>query len=177
MNETLQEITWDEAIELGSPYPYVLAVTVDADNKANIIGLGWWTIVSWDPKMIAISIGKNRYSHECLAFCKEFVLCFPSYIVKEGAWLCGIKSGRDTDKFFEAGFTPIPSKMVKPPTIKESTVAYECKVVNLLDVGDHTLFIGKVMATRGSQENSLHLYSVHYKKLIGLDFKGNLKMS
>lgn len=171
----LKEISWDEAVELGSPYPYVLAVTVDKNGKPNIIGLGWWTFVSWEPHMIAISIGKERYSHECIEYCKEFVLCFPSEEQKEGAWLCGKKSGRDTDKFKEAEFTPIPAKFVKPPIIKDSTVAYECKVVNKVETGDHTLYIGKIVAIHGTPEKASHLYSIHYKKLISIDFKGNIK--
>ena len=61
MKSELKELSWDEAVELGSPYNYVLAVTVDNKNKPNIIGLGWWTFVSWNPKMMVISIDKERY--------------------------------------------------------------------------------------------------------------------
>jgi flavin reductase (DIM6/NTAB) family NADH-FMN oxidoreductase RutF len=170
----LKEIPWDDAVELGSPYPYVLAVTVDKANKANIIGLGWWTFTSWEPKMIAISIGKERYSHECIEHCKEFTLCFPSEAQKKGAWLCGKKSGRDIDKFKETGFVPVPSKNVTPPLIADSTVAYECTVTTHLDTGDHTLYVGKVVAIHGSPDAAKHLYSIHYKKLISLDYKGNI---
>lgn len=172
----LREILWDEAVELGSPYPYVLAVTLDKNKRTNIIGLGWWTFTSWEPKMIAISIGKGRYSHECIEYCKEFVLCFPSEEQKEGAWLCGKKSGRDTNKFKEAGFTPIPAKIVKPPLIEGSTVAYECKVVNRIETGDHTLYVGKVVTIHGSPDKPKHLYSIHYKKLMSLDSEGNIHM-
>ena len=176
MTNHLKEISWDEAIELGSPYPYVLAVTIDKNNRANIIGLGWWTIVSWNPKMIAISIGKERYSHDCIENCKEFVLCFPSEEQKDAAWLCGKKSGRNTDKFSETELIPIPAKIVKPPLIEGSTVAYECKVVNKIETGDHTLYIGKVVSIHGSPEKTSHLYSIHYKRLISLSYKGNIKM-
>ena len=172
MTSNLKEISWDEAVELGSPYPYVLAVTKDKRGKANIIGLGWWTYVSWNPQMIAISIGKERYSHECIEHCKEFVLCFPSEEQKDNAWLCGKESGRDIDKFEETGFKPIPAKIVKPPLIEGSTVAYECKVVDKLETGDHTLYTGKVVAVHGTPENPRQLYSIHYRSLISLAFKG-----
>ncbi|MGF3554985.1 MAG: flavin reductase family protein [Thermoplasmatota archaeon] len=170
MKSELRELSWDEAIELGSPYNYVLAVTIDVRGKPNVIGLGWWTFVSWNPKMVAISIGKQRYSHECIEYCKEFVLCFPSKELKNGAWLCGKKSGRNIDKFKEAGFTTVPSKIVKPPIILDSTVAFECQVVDKLETGDHTLYIGKIVAIHGNPEKPSHLYSIHYKKLIDLAF-------
>jgi flavin reductase (DIM6/NTAB) family NADH-FMN oxidoreductase RutF len=59
---------------------------------------------------------------------------------------------------------------VKPPLIDGSTVAYECKVVNKLETGDHTLYIGKVVAIHGTPEKPTHLYSIHYKNLINLAF-------
>ena len=70
MSNELKEISWDEAVELGSPYPYVLAVTIDKNKRPNIIGLGWWTFTSIEPRLVAISIGKQRYSHECIEYCK-----------------------------------------------------------------------------------------------------------
>ena len=169
----MQEISWNEAIELSSPYPYTLATALDRNGKPNVIGLAWWTITSWEPKMIVISVGHQRYSHECLEHCGEFVLCLPSEGQKEGAWLCGTKSGRGTDKFQEAGFQQIPAKVVAPPIIEGSTVAYECKVVNTVTTGDHTLFIGQVVAIHGSPKNARHLYSVHYRRLVSIDCAGN----
>jgi flavin reductase (DIM6/NTAB) family NADH-FMN oxidoreductase RutF len=171
MSNRLKEITWDEAVELCSPYPYVLAVTIDKNKRPNIIGLGWWTFTSIDPKMVAISIGKQRYSHECIEYCKEFVLCFPSKNQKKEAWFCGTNSGIDVDKFQESGFKKAPSKIVKPPIIKGSTVAYECKVVKKVDTGDHTLYIGEVMAIHGIIEKPDHLYTIGYSKLIDLSSK------
>ena len=169
----MQEQSWNEALELGSPYPYTLATTVGVDGRPNIIGLAWWTIVSWEPPMIAISVGHGRYSHECLEHGGEFVLCFPAEEQKEGAWLCGTTSGRKVDKFSEAGFQQVPAKAVAPPIIEGSTVAYECKVTNSVTAGDHTLFIGEVVAVHGSPERARHLYSVHYRRLVSIDCKGN----
>ena len=177
MSGELKEISWDEAIELGSPYPYVLAVTIDKNERANIIGLGWWTIVSWNPRMIAISIGKGRYSRECVEHCKEFVLCFPSSMQKKEAWMCGTKSGKNTDKSKETGLKLIPAKVVAPPLIDGSVVAYECKVVKTLEVGDHFLYVGTIVASHGTPDRPQHLYSIHYKKLISLDYQGNIDIS
>jgi flavin reductase (DIM6/NTAB) family NADH-FMN oxidoreductase RutF len=168
----MKEISWNEAIELGSPYPYTLVVTIDKDGKPDAMGLSWWTITSWDPHMIAVAIGGPRYTRECIEQCKEFVLCFPSEDLEKGAWLCGQVSGREADKFKEAGFRQVPSKMVKPPIIEGSTVAYECKVVDQIETGDHTLYIGKVVAIHGTPEKKKHLFTIHYRKVISLDKDG-----
>ena len=174
MKSELKDLSCEEAIELGSPYNYVLAVTIDKKGKPNIIGLGWWTFVSWNPKMMAISIGKERYSHECIEHCKEFVLCFPSKEQKNSAWLCGKKSGRNVDKFKETGFVAVPSKIIKPPIIEGSTVEFECKVVDKIDTGDHTVYIGNIVAIHGTPEKPNHLYSISYEKLIDLAFNDKI---
>ncbi len=168
----MKEISWNEAIELGSPYPYTLVVTLDKEGKPDIMGVSWWTICSWDPPMIAVAIGEQRYTHECLEHCKEFVICFPSEGQEKGAWLCGQVSGRDIDKFEKTGFKKIAAKTVKPPIIADSTLAYECTVVDTLKTGDHTLFVGKVVAIHGSPELKKHLFTIHYRKVVSLDKDG-----
>lgn len=171
----MQEIDKHQAFELASPYPYTLAVTLDKRDRPNIIGISWWMFTSWKPLMIAISVSTQRYTHECLEHNGEFVLCFPSEGQEKDAWLCGTKSGKTVDKFQETGFRPVHSKAVKPPAIEESTVAYECKVVNQVKTGDHTVFIGEVVAIHGSPEKVNHLYSIHYSKVISIGSTGNIK--
>jgi flavin reductase (DIM6/NTAB) family NADH-FMN oxidoreductase RutF len=170
----MKELERHKAFELASPFPYVLAVTLDKRDRPNIIGLSWWMFTSWDPLMMAISVGHQRYSHECLEHHKEFVLCFPSEEQAKDAWLCGTKSGRKIDKFQETGFRPVHSKAVKPPIIEGVTAAFECKVVNHVETGDHTIYIADIVAMHGDQEKVMHLYSVHYTRLVSLDCKGNV---
>jgi flavin reductase (DIM6/NTAB) family NADH-FMN oxidoreductase RutF len=172
----MKEIDRHEAFELASPFPYVLAVTLDARDRPNIIGLSWWMFTSWDPLMIAISVGHQRYSHECLDSHKEFVLCFPSEDQARDAWFCGTKSGRQVDKFQETGFKPVHSKIVKPPIVEGVTVAYECRVVNHVVTGDHTIYIADVVARHGDSDRAMHLYSIHYRKLLSIDCKGNINL-
>ena len=170
----MKEIDLNTAIELGSPYPYTLVFTLDKQAKPNVMGLSWWTFTCLQPPMIAISVGHPRYTHECLEACSEFVLCFPSEEQAKAAWLCGIKSGRKTDKFAEAGLTTVASKVVKPPTIEGSTVAYECKVVAQMECGDHTLYNGEVVAIHGDLQRAKHLFSIHYRKLVSIGHKGDV---
>jgi flavin reductase (DIM6/NTAB) family NADH-FMN oxidoreductase RutF len=173
----MKEIDHNIAAELGSPYPYTLVVTLDREAKPNAMGMVWWTLTSLEPLMIAISVGHSRYTHECLEEgCKEFVLCFPSEEQAKAAWICGTKSGRDMDKFAKAGLIATPSKVVRPPIIERSTVAYECKVVGQMECGDHTLYNGEVVAVHGDPEKAKHLFSVHYR-LVSIDYKGNIDFS
>jgi len=70
----------------------------------------------------------------------------------------------------------VHSKIVKPPIIEGSTVAYECKVIKHVETGDHTLFIGNVVAIHGDPTRLNHLYSIHYKKLISIGSDGNINL-
>ena len=172
----MHEIDRHEAFELASPFPYVLAVTLDKRDRPNIMGLSWWMFTSWDPLMIAISVGRERYSHECLEHLREFTLCFPSEGQESDAWLCGKKSGKETDKFQETNFRPVHSKIVKPPMIEGSTVAYECKIIKQVETGDHILHTANVVAIHGNRDKVNHLYSIHYSKLISIGSTGYIKL-
>ena len=163
----LQELEWYDAIKLASPFPYVLAVTMDKNGKANTIGLGWWSIVNWNPPRLSISVGHARYSHKCLEDNPEFTLCFPSNELSKGAWFGGKKSGRDHDKFTEAGLEKLPAKHVKTPIIKGSTVAFECKVFEKISVGDHTVFLADIVAIHGDKDKVGHIYTIGYEKMLG----------
>jgi len=172
----MKQIDMNEAFELASPFPYVLAVTQDKRDRPNIIGLSWWTFASWDPFMIAISVGHDKYSHECLEHHREFVLCFPSEAQAKDAWICGTRSGKDSDKFALTRFKPVKARNVTVPLIDGVTVAYECRIVNQVETGDHTLYIADVVAVHGDEEKVNHLYSIHYTKLISIGSGGEINL-
>jgi flavin reductase (DIM6/NTAB) family NADH-FMN oxidoreductase RutF len=175
-NGELRELTWDDAITLASPHSYILGVSADAAGRANAIGLCWWTICSWDPPMVVISLGKPRYTRECIDHSKEFVLCWFDEAHARGAWICGSKSGRKGDKLGPAGFTTVPSLKVGVPTIAESVLALECKLAQTHEVGDHHLYVGEVVAVRGVEGSPKHLYSLHYRKLVAISPKGEVSL-
>jgi flavin reductase (DIM6/NTAB) family NADH-FMN oxidoreductase RutF len=168
----MQTIDRQTAVTLASPFPYVLATTVNAEGKPNAIGLAWWTFVSGSPPMLAISVGPGRYSHDNLEACGEFVLCFPSAELAKPAWKAGRASGRKFDKFGEGGLVAVPAKHVKPPIVEGSTAAFECKVVNTVTAGDHTIFIADVVEAHGSPDKVVHLYSIHYTRLVAIGSDG-----
>jgi len=169
----MKNLTWDEAIGLASPHPYALLCTVGASGRANLMGIGWWTIVSWNPPQVAVSVGRGQFSRECLDEVPEFTLNLPSEDQARGAWICGTVSGREGDKFARSGLRALPSVEVRPPRVEGATVVFECRVVRQIETGDHVLYLADVVAISGSPDHPRHLYSIHYHRLVSLD--GNLQ--
>jgi len=143
----LIECEINRAILKKYPEQIVLVTSVDAMGKPNIITMGWSMFCSGDPPMVAISVGKTRYSHKLIFQTKEFVYTFPGEDLEKEMLYCGTHSGRDVDKFKETGLTAVEAKFVKPPLIEECIANFECQVVGEYDAGDHTIFVGKIVAT------------------------------
>ncbi len=119
---------------------------VDSAGKANIITLGMYMPISHDPPQVVIGVSPKRYSYDLIMKQGEFVVNSPGIGIAEKMHICGIKSGKDTDKWTEAGLTPVPAQKVRPPLIEECYGHIECEVVNMVTCGDHTLFVGEVVA-------------------------------
>lgn len=134
------------AQRLFAPRLTVLTTSVDKNGKPNIIALSWAMPASFDPPLVTISVGMQRYSHELIAGCEEFVVNIPPISILDKVHICGSRSGRTADKFMEAGLTSIASKKIRPPRIKECVAHIECKLVGKFQAGDHTIFVGKVVA-------------------------------
>lgn len=108
--------------------------------------------ISLRPPLVCIGVAPQRYSHRLIEETGEFVVNVPSIDLEEEMHYCGVKSGRDVDKFAETGLTPIPAKKVKPPLIKECFSHLECRVVQSHVCGDHTLIVGEVVATSADED-------------------------
>jgi len=155
-----QQVPLAKAWERKYPEQIVMVTTLSSTGKPNIITLGWAMPTSADPPMCAISIGLPRYSHALLEEVPEFVLSFPAEDMQEAMLLCGTRSGRDLDKFKESGLTSIPATAVRPPLIGEALTNLECKVVNTLRTGDHTIFVGQIVAAHHSTRALRRLYNL-----------------
>jgi flavin reductase (DIM6/NTAB) family NADH-FMN oxidoreductase RutF len=165
----MQTLTPNEGGVLAAPMIYSLVTSLDINGKPNALGVSWVTRTSFDPFLLLISIDHSRYSHAGIDFHKEFVVNYPNAEQTEAAWLCGTKSGRDSDKIKEAGISLIDSIAVKVPTIEGATVAFECKVMGQFETGDHTVFVGEVVATRGEPQKAAHLYVTSNYKFFSLE--------
>ncbi len=134
------------------PRHTVLVTVVDEDGSTNIITLAWSMVTSFNPFMIAISVAPARYSHDLIKKGREFIVNVPNMDIVKETLFCGRNSGRNVDKFAATGLTPIPAKHVKPALIAECIAHLECKVVNEITTGDHTIFVGQVVNASVNEE-------------------------
>jgi flavin reductase (DIM6/NTAB) family NADH-FMN oxidoreductase RutF len=129
-----------------------LVTTVDRANKPNVATFAWVMSTSHKPELIAVSVAKTRYTHECLMMTKEFVINLPTKELLKAVWTVGTLSGRNVDKFHVSGLTPTLSEVVAPPRIAECPTHVECRTVDTVETGDHTIFVGKVVAKSGDAD-------------------------
>jgi flavin reductase (DIM6/NTAB) family NADH-FMN oxidoreductase RutF len=127
------------------PIPAVM-VTCGDMKKSNIITVAWTGILNSDPAMVYISVRPERYSYELIKGNKEFVINLTTKDLLSATDWCGVKSGRDFDKFKEMNLTKEKANFVKCPLIQESPVSVECEVMEIRELGTHNMFVGKVLA-------------------------------
>ena len=139
-------VTWKPA-NLLYPIPAVLVTSIDEAGRPNVMTAAWAGTICSDPVMVSVSIRKSRYSHGLISRSREFGLCLTTKKLAKAADFCGVKSGRDVDKFAAMHLTPLPSSKIKTPGIAESPVCLECQVVDIQELGSHDMFIAKVVAT------------------------------
>ena len=134
------------------PLPVVMVTSQRPGERPNIITIAWTGTICSDPPMLYVSIRKERYSYNIIKETGEFVVnLVGAGQIRQCDW-CGVKSGRDFDKFEETGLTPVPSVKVAAPTIKECPVSIECKVRKIEELGSHDMFIAEVVAVTVSDE-------------------------
>ena len=129
------------------PVPAVMVTSQDEEGRANIMTAAWAGTVCSDPVMVSVSIRKSRYSHDIIERTGEFVMCLTTERLVRAADWCGVKSGRDVDKFAALRLTKLPSRCVAAPGIAESPVCLECRVRQILPLGSHDMFVGEVLST------------------------------
>ena len=127
------------------PLPAVM-VSCGSIEKSNIITIAWTGIVNSTPPMTYISVRKSRYSHDLIAESGEFVINLPTESLVRAVDWCGVKSGRDVDKFSAMHLTPSPAAKVGTVLVEESPVNLECKVTQVIPLGSHDLFLAEVVA-------------------------------
>ena len=130
------------------PVPAVLVSVADKNGNDNLITIAWTGTVCSDPAMTYISVRKERHSHHMLKESGEFVINLGSKDICKAADFCGVRSGRDIDKFEATGLTREAASTVSAPMVKESPVNIECKVTQVLELGSHDMFLAKVTAVQ-----------------------------
>lgn len=133
-----------------NPVPAVMVSCGDSDVK-NIITIAWTGIINSDPPITYISVRKSRFSHDIIERTGEFVINLTTEKLAFAADYCGVKSGRDTDKFGIQGLTPAESRMVKCPSIEESPVNLECCVMEKKEYPTHDMFIAEIVSVSADE--------------------------
>ncbi len=140
----MTKITWKPGTML-SPLPPAL-ITSGTVEKPNVMTVAWTGIISSEPAMTYVSIRPSRYSHELIKENQEFVINIPTLALVTATDFCGVKSGRDMDKFKEMNLTAEPCTQVAAPQIAESPLSLECKVKSITNYGTHDMFLAEIVA-------------------------------
>lgn len=128
------------------PLPAVMVSVADKDGNKNIITIAWAGTVCTNPPMVGISVRPSRHSYHMIMETGEFVINLTTEELAYAADYCGVRSGRDVDKWKELKLTPVKSDVVKAPCIAESPVNIECRVTSVEKLGSHDLFVAEVVA-------------------------------
>ena len=128
------------------PLPAVLVSCGDKEGNVNLMTAAWTGTICSDPPMVYVSIRKERFSHSMIQETGEYVI---NLTTEELAWatdFCGVRSGRNMDKFKEMKLTPVFGELQYAPMVEESPVSIECKVTQVMELGTHDMFMAEVVA-------------------------------
>jgi len=134
-----------------APVPAAL-VTCGTTEKPNVLTIGWTGIVCTRPPMTYISVRPERFSHDIIKKSGEFVINLTASSMVREVDLCGVKSGRDIDKFAVCGFHAVPAVKVAAPLIEECPVSLECKVTESRLLGSHTMFLAEIIGVDADEK-------------------------
>ncbi|MBR4808456.1 MAG: flavin reductase family protein [Lachnospiraceae bacterium] len=126
------------------PVPAVMVSCKSGNEKANIVTVAWAGTVCSDPAMVSISVRPDRYSHHIILESREFVINLVTEKLTRACDWCGVRSGRDYDKFKEMNLHEYYSDLMETPAIEESPVNIWCRVTKIEELGSHDMFIAKV---------------------------------
>lgn len=135
---------WKPSTQLG-PLPPAL-VTCGTVDSPNVLTVAWTGIVNSNPPMTYVSIRPERFSYGLIERSGEFVINLPTTALVRAIDLCGVRSGRDADKFKLAHLTAEPSQHVAAPRLQESPLSLECRVRETLALGSHTMFLAEILS-------------------------------
>jgi flavin reductase (DIM6/NTAB) family NADH-FMN oxidoreductase RutF len=161
--------TYDEAVSRRFPEQVAIAIAKDPQGKYNPITLGWTMLVSHEPPMMALAVGKTRYSLEVIRHAGVFVLSLPSAAMANDARFHGTESGRDMDKLTECGTNTQPASEIDSLLLADAVANFECRLESEHEAGDHVIFVGRVVASHMNADAAVHrLYSLGHEQLGGL---------
>ncbi len=141
----MSKVEW-KAGNMLYPLPAVLVTCTDEDGRDNVLTVAWAGTICTNPPMLSISVRPERFSYDIIRKTGEFVVNLTTEELAYATDYCGVKSGRDVDKFSELNLHKEPASFLRCPLIKESPVNIECKVAKVEKLGSHHMFIADVVS-------------------------------
>lgn len=141
----MSKVTWKPGTMV-YPVPAAMITCGSSPETYNIITIAWTGTINTSPAMTYISVRKERHSYDLIKDSGEFVINLTTEALVKATDFCGVRSGRDVNKFEITGLTPIDATHVKAPLIKESPVSIECRVTEIKELGSHDMFLAEVLA-------------------------------
>ena len=160
----MQAIKPADAFSKYQPKNITFVISVDKKNKPNGMVAAWHTILSKDPDLMGVAIYKKQNTHKLIQESKEFVLAIPSKKLLKAIDIFGGMHGNEVDKFEISKIKITKAKILKVPLLTDATINFECKLIKQVPVGDHTFFIGKVVAAHIQKGQKILLSNGYNKK-------------
>lgn len=145
------KITWKPGTMI-YPLPAVMVSCGDSAENYNIMTVAWTGTICTNPPMCYISIRPERLSHELISRTREFAINLTNADLAYATDWCGVKSGREVNKFEAMRLTPLKAENIKAPLIAESPVNIECRVKDILPLGSHDMFIAEIVAVHADDQ-------------------------
>jgi flavin reductase (DIM6/NTAB) family NADH-FMN oxidoreductase RutF len=155
----LKETDIQKTLSAFKPENLVFLISIDKNNNNKPSGMivAWKTRISGNPPLYALALGKSSHTYKLIKKSEEFVIAVPNKDLRKAIEVFGYQHGNEVDKFKKTGLETIPSKHLKTPLIKDATICYECKLVNIIKTGSCNLVIGEVIATHHNKNKKVLL--------------------
>ena len=148
--KTFTKEGWKGSV-ITAPLPPAL-VSCGTPEKPNVLTVAWTGVLCTRPPVTYISVRPERFSYELIKQSGEFVINLPPDTLVRAVDTCGVKSGRDTDKFALTGLTAEPAFNVSAPMIAECPVSIECRVRQIIPLGSHDMFMADIVGVGAAKE-------------------------
>ena len=140
-----------DALRMLAPGPVTLISTMYRDHP-NIMTAAWLLPISLSPTLIAVAVQPSRLTHEFITKTEQFAVNVPNVDLISAVHLCGLRSGREGDKFAAANLTPADALEIEAPLVAECVGHIECGLFDRMSIGDHDLFVGRVLSVTADDE-------------------------
>ena len=153
----MKKVTVAESYDKFKPERCVFVISVDKEGNPSGMACGMCTKCSRNPGLFAVVLSKKGYTQELIRESKEFVIAVPNKSLEKEVRFFGSISGRNVDKFKESKIETERAEFVKSPLIKNATLNFECKLYKEVEVGDHVMFIGEILASYINEDKKMLL--------------------